>query len=151
MGFLLRHLPTAAGGMELQVSWIPVPVWAVSAMFLCCEEKIQLCIAMQYRWSTQGCTSGTTAAGGRSDRKDPSITFCLKNSEEPLQISITSCGITKIGILHLSYALHPVFSSHICNCCFSLKQKGGKTRALGKNWLKHLSFSTPSLEKTSEL
>lgn len=76
-----------------------------------------------------------------SAKKHLSITFCLKNSQEPLQLSVTSWGITKIGILHLSYAIHPQFSNHICYCYFSFKLKGGKTRDLGKNWLLHTSIS----------
>lgn len=116
---------------EHQVGWIPAPVRAAAATFLCHEENIQM--SMIYGC----CNFGTTAAGSYLERKDFPITFYLKNLKGPLQFSITSCGITKIGILPLSYVIHPLFSSHICYCRFSFKQKGGKTRALGKNWLLH--------------
>lgn len=80
---------------------------------------------------TYGCCNfGTTAAGSYLERKKFPITVYLKNSKGPSQFSITSYGITKTGILpYPSTSLKP-------HLLFSfLFQTGGKSRALGKNWL----------------
>lgn len=106
----------APGGLD------PCAVWAV--LVLRGKDSTVHCRAIQMEH--RGCTPGTAASGSHLERKHLSITFCLKNSEEPLQFSLTSCGITKIRILHISYVIHPLFSSHICYCYFSFKQRGGR-------------------------
>lgn len=100
---------------EPQVGWIPAPVRAVSATFLCREENVQM--SMTYG----RCKFGTTAAGSYLERKNFPITVYLKNSKGPLQFSITSYGITKTGILpYPSSVLKP----HLL--WFFLFQMGGK-------------------------
>lgn len=100
---------------EHQVGWIPATARAMSATFLYRKENMQM--SMIYGC----CNFGTTAAGSYLERKDFPATFYLKNSKGPLQFSITSCRIRKIGILPLSYVIYPLFSGHICYCCFSFK------------------------------
>lgn len=100
---------------EHQVGWIPATARAMSATFLYRKENMQM--SMIYG----RCNFGTTAAGSYLERKDFPATFYLKNSKGTFQFSITSCRIRKIGILPLSYVIYPLFSGHICYCCFSFK------------------------------
>lgn len=123
---------------EHQVGWIPAPVRAVPATFLCHKENIKMSVI--YRCNN----FGLTAVGSYLERKHFPITFYLKNSRESLEFSITSRGIEKKKkrILPLSciILIPHCFQATFTIAIFLLKQKGGKKRALGKNWLWYTSI-----------
>lgn len=137
--FFLRHLPTAPGGLG--------PCANVGS-----GKKTQTVHCSATQLEHMGCTPGTMAAGSHSERKHLYITFCLKNSEEPSQFSTTSCGIKKIGILHLNYDIPSMtFKPHLL-LLLLLQTEGRKDQNFGQELaVTHLNFSAPSLEKTAEL